>query len=474
LNGLPLALSQAGSFIGLSNIGVKEYIQYFDETWSDLMKKQDQFPLQDYGQRSMLTTWKISYDQVLRRSETAAWLLRLWAFFHHDDFWFGLLDNSGDIAHNLREGEEFELPTWLAELSGSELEFSSAMGLLNAYSLAESTGGGSYTMHPVLHRHIRSLLSDHEESSLLLISVCVLGIIASSENDVGHWKLDRRLLQHVLHVSAQLHAPHTLAEQQVPASVTSKLGNLLQRQGKLLEAEQMYQRTLASHEESLGTDHASTLDTVASLGSLYLSQGKLYEAKQMHQRAQAGYNKVHGPNYTWTSDAVKKFGILGRILGSLDEKERTDQRNNFLTTKNDAAAKLDSTDASSVTKGFSDSTFSAPGSIHTITSATSVTASVPMKPLSVLTEDVASPPSVASSTSTLDLTDDGKEIYAMELTQQLLNALQDKLGVGVDTSRLEQRFTKDLGTFSAMLSNKSKTGDRRVRKVSRFVSRTKG
>jgi hypothetical protein len=96
-----LALAQAGSSTGTTDLNVKTYIEYFDRTWSDLMKKQDQFPLQDYGERSMLTTWKVSYDQVLRRSETAAWLLRLWAFFHHDDFWYELLAKSGDIPHNL-------------------------------------------------------------------------------------------------------------------------------------------------------------------------------------------------------------------------------------------------------------------------------------------------------------------------------------------------------------------------------------
>jgi hypothetical protein len=76
LHGLPLALAQAGCFIGMTEIDVPKYIGYFDKTWSNLMQKQDDFPVQGY-ERSMLTTWKISYDQVLRRSEVAAGLLRL-------------------------------------------------------------------------------------------------------------------------------------------------------------------------------------------------------------------------------------------------------------------------------------------------------------------------------------------------------------------------------------------------------------
>jgi len=92
LNGLPLALAQAGAFIGRTGVDVQTYIDYFNKTWSNLMEKQDQFPLQGYGEQSMLTIWKLSYDQVLRQSEAAAWVLRLWAFFYHDDFCYGLLE----------------------------------------------------------------------------------------------------------------------------------------------------------------------------------------------------------------------------------------------------------------------------------------------------------------------------------------------------------------------------------------------
>jgi hypothetical protein len=137
LNGLPLALTQAGAFIGRTGVNVQTYIDYFDRTWSDLMEKQNQFPLKEYGERSMLTTWKLSYDQVLRQSEAAAWLLRLWAFFHYDDFWYGLLEKGTTWVTR-----EIEVPAWLVKLAGSSLEFSDAMGLLKAYSLADNQGAG--------------------------------------------------------------------------------------------------------------------------------------------------------------------------------------------------------------------------------------------------------------------------------------------------------------------------------------------
>tara|TARA_R110002003_G_scaffold3248_1_gene24987 strand:+ start:3297 stop:3440 length:144 start_codon:yes stop_codon:yes gene_type:complete len=44
------------------------------------MKIQERFPLEEYGDRSVLTTWTISYGQVQRQSEEAACLLKLWGF----------------------------------------------------------------------------------------------------------------------------------------------------------------------------------------------------------------------------------------------------------------------------------------------------------------------------------------------------------------------------------------------------------
>jgi Tfp pilus assembly protein PilF len=63
------------------------------------------------------------------------------------------------------------------------------------------------------------------------------------------------------------------------------LGDLYASQGKLVEAEQMYQRALHGKEKAWGPDHTLTLRTVNNLAVLYAGQGKLVEAEQMYQRA---------------------------------------------------------------------------------------------------------------------------------------------------------------------------------------------
>jgi tetratricopeptide (TPR) repeat protein len=54
----------------------------------------------------------------------------------------------------------------------------------------------------------------------------------------------------------------------------------------------MYQRALRGYEKALGAEHTSTLDTVNNLGILYADQGKLAEAEEMYQRALKGKEKA--------------------------------------------------------------------------------------------------------------------------------------------------------------------------------------
>jgi hypothetical protein len=53
------------------------------------------------------------------------------------------------------------------------------------------------------------------------------------------------------------------------------LGFLYSTQGKLAEAEEMYQWALNGYKKASGPEHTSTLNTANYLGLLYSTQGKL-------------------------------------------------------------------------------------------------------------------------------------------------------------------------------------------------------
>jgi tetratricopeptide (TPR) repeat protein len=54
--------------------------------------------------------------------------------------------------------------------------------------------------------------------------------------------------------------------------MVNNLGLLYANQGKLVEAQQMYQRALQGYEKALGPEHMSTLTTVSNLGLVFKKQ----------------------------------------------------------------------------------------------------------------------------------------------------------------------------------------------------------
>jgi len=90
-------------------------------------------------------------------------------------------------------------------------------------------------------------------------------------------------------------------------------------QGKLAEAEQMYQRALPRREKVPGPNHTSTLDTVNNLGNLYLNQGRLAKAERMYQRALAEREKALGQDHTSTLDTVNNRGLLYKNQGKTEQ-----------------------------------------------------------------------------------------------------------------------------------------------------------
>ncbi|KAK4118476.1 TPR-like protein [Parathielavia appendiculata] len=104
------------------------------------------------------------------------------------------------------------------------------------------------------------------------------------------------------------------------------LGNLFLYQGRLSDAEAMYERALRGYEKALGREHTSTLNTVNNLGNLYNTQGRLSDAEAMYERALRGYEKALGPEHTSTVDTVNNLGNIYVDQGRLGDAEAMYER----------------------------------------------------------------------------------------------------------------------------------------------------
>jgi tetratricopeptide (TPR) repeat protein len=317
LSGLPLALTQAAAYIGQTAVSIGQYLEYYDTMWEDLMKQQEEYPLQEYAQRSVLTTWKISYEQVKSQSEEASKLLQVWSFLHAGDLWYELVSCAKEF------GEETVVPEWLIVLAQNKLVFDGALRLLVKYSLVErKTETASYAMHSVLHSWCRSLVECEAERELYWkLALFIVGLTVPTDGTKEYCILERRLIPHgqALHIGL---TSESKAERNLKVIwACQKLARMFLRHSRYTEAEGMFERALAGHEEALGPKHTSTLGTVNDLGVLYRVQGRLPEAEAMYRRALAGREEALGPKHTSTLGTVNDLGVLYRDQGRLPEAE---------------------------------------------------------------------------------------------------------------------------------------------------------
>jgi len=337
LDGLPLAIAQAGAFLQETAVNLTDYLQFYEQEWSRLMESGSvtDAPLQDYPDRSVWTTWAISYKAVREKHEATANLLLLWSFLDNKDLWHGMFaaacQNSNVAARMLAK--------WIGDIASSKLEFSRAMQLLRNYSLIEEMEGlTSYATHPVVHRWAYHYQGKHSASELGRLAVVTVGWAVPVRSTRDYWVMERRLLPHVQagprwvensckkqSIQGDRSCNTDIdrgEEQQTLLDAIQLLGSLYWNQGKLGEAEQMYNRALQGTEKALGPNHTSTLGTVNNLGILYRGQGKLDKAEQMYNRALQGSEKALGPNHTLTLEIVNNLGVLYGKQGKLDKAEQ--------------------------------------------------------------------------------------------------------------------------------------------------------
>ena len=374
LDGLPLALAQASAFMRETATSFAEYIQFYKGQWRELMDSHgsSQAPLQEYQNGSVWTTWTISYRAIQRRSKAATNLLLLWACLDSKDLWFELLAP----AYKRLKTDEC-IPEWFRTVASSKLAFTQSIKLLLGYSLIEGTEGlSSYSTHPVVHEWAWQMQEEDTRAEYCWLAAVITGVAVPYSSEKEFWVMQRRLLPHAdrcvrcglggintshdmqrhskagiltseaLHNIGILYADQGKlgeaekmyqralqgcekaldAEHTSTLNTVNNLGLLYADQGKLGEAEKMYQRALQGNEKTLGAEHASTLSTVNNLGNLYLDQGKLSEAEKIYQQALQGMEKALGAEHTWTLSTVNNLGNLYLAQGKLGEAEKMYQR----------------------------------------------------------------------------------------------------------------------------------------------------
>jgi hypothetical protein len=202
LDGLPLALSQAGRFINTLNLKLETYLELYTSSKREVM---DMLPsdsyLNDAEKSSIRTTWTTSLnllrEKVSRQGpdgdhHRAYRLLQLFAYFHPSDLNYNII-RFGMIGNNI--------PDWFRTLFSSKLKFFNAITiLLNLCLIDNNITEGSYSMHRVVHDWLCTYVCGETDRELLRVAVSAISYSAPLVLTDQWYVEQQQLALHALHI----------------------------------------------------------------------------------------------------------------------------------------------------------------------------------------------------------------------------------------------------------------------------------
>ncbi|KAI0442909.1 hypothetical protein F4803DRAFT_550628 [Xylaria telfairii] len=275
LDGLPLALATAGAYLEQTSTTFASYLNLYRDSWVRLQTSTPR--LGSYADRTLHSTWQLSYDQIQRQNGNSAALLRLWAYFDNQDVWLELLQSH----------KKHSIP-WIHEVTKDELSFTDAIRTLINYGLVEVDHSvdeliesRGYSVHSCVYSWITHVLNQEWSIDLAKYAIKCVASHFSEQESYKQWFVQRRLLQHASKYSDAI--LDTIIEDQ-EAWIYRQLGNLQRYHHKLEKAKELYDRALQADEKISGINHPSTLASLHCIGVLYLVSEKWKEAEEVLQR----------------------------------------------------------------------------------------------------------------------------------------------------------------------------------------------
>jgi tetratricopeptide (TPR) repeat protein len=312
LGGLPLALDQAGAYLGATGMSLDEYQRIYQIHRHTLLNERRSL-VEDHP-APVATTWSLSFERVEEKNPAAADLLRLCAYLAPDA-----------IPETILTRGAKHLGDQLAPVAADAFPFAQAIEALRAYSLlTRDPRTKTLSVHRLVQAVTQDSLPADAEQHWKQRAVLAVCAACPDATDVSQWPACERWLPHALLCA-------TWIEQEQISSVEAALllivaGYYLNERGRYREVEPLYQQGLAIYEQQLGALHPSTATSLNNLAALYQAQGKYEQAEPLHQRALAIYEQQLGAQHPDTATSLNNLALLYQDQGKYAEAEPLFQR----------------------------------------------------------------------------------------------------------------------------------------------------
>jgi tetratricopeptide (TPR) repeat protein len=353
MDGLPLALDQAGAYLQETGCSFATYLTFYRQQRTTLLGQRGRFV--GSHPNSVMVTFHLAFEQVKQKRAENLDLLRLLAFLHPDSIPDQLL---------LQGASELSGP--LQPLATQPLVLYQALADLLSFSLVHRRAD---TATLCIHRIVQTILIDDlaaEQRSQWAEQVVRMVNRVFPEVPFDTWdacelyrsqaqrcatlindfqltlKEGALLLQRLglycyqrgCYVEAEtyltqalsLHEHHQWTDALQAARALQSLALLYHRQARYQEAEALHQRALEMREQAFGPDHPETAESLHNFAALYLSQGQYQRAEQFYQRVLALDEHLLGSADPETAKTLNNLGLTCYMQGNYTQAETAYQR----------------------------------------------------------------------------------------------------------------------------------------------------
>ncbi|KAI9853499.1 MAG: hypothetical protein M1813_002204, partial [Trichoglossum hirsutum] len=293
---LPLAITQAATYIGERNMTIAQYLQLLTIRMGLLLSKERIDLRRDIQARnSVVQTWRLSFDQIKKREPRAAEIMSLVA----------VLDRHNVPKPLLRKDEE------------EATEFTRSLEILQAFSLIAAERGENLEIHRLVQLSIRiwleleGTLSDWQEEALTLLSEKFP--LGTYEN----WVICEALFPHIQVVLGYtFKGQHYLLQY---ATLLYKAAYYDYQRGRYKIAGSEGMRAFEIRTEVLGKEHPDTLMSMSNLAMICLNQGKWEQAEVLEEQVLQTRKRVLGGEHPDTITSMNSLAATYRKRGRWEQ-----------------------------------------------------------------------------------------------------------------------------------------------------------
>ncbi|HEY7415619.1 MAG TPA: tetratricopeptide repeat protein, partial [Ktedonobacteraceae bacterium] len=313
LDGLPLALDQAGAYIEETRCGLPQYLALYSTRRKELLLRRGRLPV-DHPD-SVAATWSLSFQRVEQESQAAVDLLHLLAF----------LDPEA-IPEEIVTLGVAELGPALGIAASDPLKFDEILELLLRYSLIRRTPEAKFLS---IHRLVQAVLRDGmdqttqrlwAERAIRAVNRAFPSVIdLQGGYEPQSWEKCQRCLSHALMCMAYSKDYRLLFPE--AARLFNEAGSYLTASASYEQAERLLLSALELRRQILEADHPDAARTLNDLGELYLNQRKYREAESRLQEALSIRRQVLGVEHLDVAQTLNDLANLHRAQGDYRKAE---------------------------------------------------------------------------------------------------------------------------------------------------------